>query len=80
PTIHINQVAVYPGDRILLCTDGIHDNLNDEEIEDIMRTGARTTTARLLIEHSIRRSHEERNTTVRAKPDDMSAIVMTCRF
>jgi PPM family protein phosphatase len=80
PTIHINQVAVYPGDRILLCTDGIHDNLIDEEIEDILRTGARTTTARLLIEHSIRRSHEERNTTVRAKPDDMSAIVMTCRF
>lgn len=80
PTIHINQVAVYPGDRILLCTDGIHDNLIDEEIEDILRMGARTTTARLLIEHSIRRSHEERNTTVRAKPDDMSAIVMTCRF
>jgi PPM family protein phosphatase len=80
PTIHTNQVTIYPGDRILLCTDGIHDNLIDEEIEHILWTGARTTAARLLIEHSIRRSNEERNITVRAKPDDMSAVVMTCRF
>ena len=80
PNIHVNQVPVYPGDRILLCTDGIHDNLVDEEIEEILRTGARTSTARLLIENSIRRSHQERDTTVRAKPDDMSAIVITCRF
>ena len=63
PTIHTNKVAIYPGDRILLCTDGIHDNLIDEEIEHILRTGARTTAARLLIEHSIRRSHEERDIT-----------------
>jgi len=80
PTIHLSHVAVFPGDRILLCTDGIHDNLIDEEIEDILKYGARTTVARLLIDSSIRRSHEERATTVRAKPDDMSAIVMTCRF
>src|SRR3989440_9360049 len=50
PTIHTNKVAIYPGDRILLCTDGIHDNLIDEEIEDILKTGARTSAARLLIE------------------------------
>lgn len=80
PTIHVNQVSVYPGDRILLCTDGIHDNLIDEEIEEILRTAARTSAARLLIEQSVKRSHEQRDTTVRAKPDDMSAIVMTCRF
>jgi protein phosphatase len=80
PTIHLNQVAIYPGDRVLLCTDGIHDNLVDGEIEDIVKDGARTTVARLLIESSIRRSHEERISTVRAKPDDMSAVVMSCRF
>jgi len=80
PTIHTDQVTIYPGDRVLLCTDGIHDNLIDEEIEEILRSGARTSAARLLVEHSIRRSHEERHVTVRAKPDDMSAIVVTCRF
>lgn len=79
PAIHLNRVAVYPGDRILLCTDGIHDNLTDEEIETILRTGPRASVARLLIEHSIARSQQDRDMTVRAKPDDMTAIVITCR-
>ncbi|GAC1615018.1 MAG: Stp1/IreP family PP2C-type Ser/Thr phosphatase [Ktedonobacteraceae bacterium] len=80
PTIHTAEVAVVPGDRILLCTDGIHDNLTDEEIADILRSSPRTSAARLLVEHSLWRSRQERSVTVRAKPDDMSAIVMTCRF
>ncbi len=80
PMIHTADIAVIPGDRILLCTDGIHDNLTDEEIEDILRNSPRTSTARLLVEHSLRRSRQERSVTVRAKPDDMSAVVMTCRF
>ncbi len=80
PLIHIDQITVQPGDRILLCTDGIHDNLTDSEIEQILRTSPRNAAARVLIERAIQRSHEERSITVRAKPDDMSAIVMTCRF
>lgn len=80
PTIHTDQISIYPGDRILLCTDGVHDNLTDEEIEEILKTSTRTTVAQLLIERSIERSHQERYMTLRAKPDDMSAIVMTCRF
>jgi protein phosphatase len=80
PTIHIDQIAVLPGDRILLCTDGIHDNLIEEEIEEILRKGPRASVARLLVEHSILRSRQERYVTVRAKPDDMSAIVITCRI
>ncbi len=79
PAIHLDQVTVYPGDRILLCTDGIHDNLTDEEIETIMRTSPRPSVARLLIEQSIARSQQARDMTVRAKPDDMTAIVITCR-
>ena len=80
PTIHIDQISIFPGDRILLCTDGIHDNLIEDEIEEILRKGARTSVARLLVEHSILRSRQERFVTVRAKPDDMSAIVITYRF
>ncbi|HYL43539.1 MAG TPA: PP2C family serine/threonine-protein phosphatase [Ktedonobacteraceae bacterium] len=80
PAIHSAQVTVFPGDRILLCTDGIHDNLIDEEIEEILRTSTRTSAARLLVERSVQRSHQERDVTIRAKPDDMSAIVMTCRY
>lgn len=79
PSIHIDQVTIQPGDRILLCTDGIHDNLTDAEIEEILRKEPRTTAARILVERSLERSHDRSN-TVRAKPDDMSAIVLTCRF
>ena len=80
PTIHTDQITIYPEDRILLCTDGIHDNLTDEEIEEILRNSHRAATARTLIEHSLQRSHQDRSTTIRAKPDDMSAIVITCRI
>ena len=80
PAIHVDQIAIYPGDRILLCTDGIHDNLIDAEIEEILRNSGRTSAARQLVEQAVERSHAEREITVRAKPDDMSAIVMTCRL
>ncbi|GAC1674119.1 MAG: hypothetical protein PVS3B1_14200 [Ktedonobacteraceae bacterium] len=80
PTIHTNKTTIHPGDRILLCTDGIHDNLTDEEIEHIIRTSPRTTAARTLVESARERSHEDRSKTIRSKPDDMSAIVMTCRI
>ena len=79
PTIHTDQITIAPGDRVLLCTDGIHDNLIDEEIETILRDSPRQTSARRLVEASLKRSREERGTTVRAKPDDMTAVVMTCR-
>ncbi len=76
--VHIDQISIGPGDRILLCTDGIHDNLTDREIEEIVRRGARTTTARVLVEHAVQRSRQASSTTMRAKPDDMSAVVVTC--
>ncbi len=80
PNIHIDQVPISIGDRILLCTDGIHDNLTDVEIEEILRKAPRNSVARLLVEHALLRSREERQVTIRAKPDDMSAIVMTRRY
>jgi serine/threonine protein phosphatase PrpC len=59
----------------LLCSDGIHDNLTDAEIETTLRQEARTIIARQLVQHAIDRSHEE---CLRAKKDDMSAVVITC--
>ncbi len=80
PVIHLNKTAVQPGDRILLCTDGIHDNLVDAEIESVLRNTPRNTAARQMIDQSLMRSHQDHSMTIRAKPDDMSAIVVTCRF
>ena len=73
-TIHTAHVAIAPGDRVLLCSDGIHDNLTDADIEAVLRTGARTTAARELVRHALGRSREE---CLRAKRDDMSAVVVT---
>ena len=80
PTIHLAETPVAIGDRILLCTDGIHDNLTDAEIESILRTASRDAAARVLVEKSLLRSREDRAVTIRAKPDDMSAVVVTRRF
>lgn len=80
PTIHADSISIYPGDRILLCTDGIHDNLTDDEIEETLREGPRTSVARLLVENALLRSRQERHITIRAKPDDISAVVITCRY
>ncbi len=80
PTIHIDQVPIALGDRILLCTDGVHDNLTDAEIETFVRKATRSSAARQLVEQSLLRSREERNQTIRAKPDDISAVVVTRRF
>jgi protein phosphatase len=80
PEIHIDQTLVSIGDRILLCTDGIHDNLTDLEIEAILRKAPRNAAARLLVESALLRSREERQTNIRAKPDDMTAIVLTRRY
>jgi serine/threonine protein phosphatase PrpC len=74
-TIHTAQTSIFPGDRVLLCSDGIHDNLTDAEIEAVLQRGARTTVARHLVQRALDRSREE---CLRAKQDDMSAIVITC--
>jgi PPM family protein phosphatase len=57
PAVHVQQTPLLPGDRILLCSDGIHDNLLDQEIEELLRNGASTTVARQLVESAVRRSH-----------------------
>ncbi|HEU5229484.1 MAG TPA: PP2C family serine/threonine-protein phosphatase [Ktedonobacteraceae bacterium] len=75
PTIHCDQVTILPGDRILLCSDGIHDNLTNSELEMLLRKGARTTVARDLVKQAASRSQQD---ALRAKADDMSAVVITC--
>ncbi|WP_040445725.1 PP2C family protein-serine/threonine phosphatase [Ktedonobacter racemifer] len=63
-------VALQPGDRIVFCTDGVHDNLTDQEIEEILLT-SEACTARNLVAAAYHRSQQP---DFRAKPDDISAI------
>lgn len=76
-TLHSGQIELCPGDRVLLCTDGVHDNLTDTEIEAILRTGARTTVAKALLRRAYTRSQQDKEVHMRAKKDDMSAIAVT---
>lgn len=36
--LNISKYPVLPGDQFVLCTDGIHDNINDQEIQNILST------------------------------------------
>jgi PPM family protein phosphatase len=78
PTLHIEQTSIAPGDRFLLCTDGVHDNLTDKELEALLHRRARTTVAQHIVHAAALRSRHEPSEEMRAKPDDMSAVVITC--
>ena len=76
-TIHSDQTSIIPGDHILLCSDGIHDNLTNDEIEEVIKQIDTTTIVEVLVERALERSRQESNVTMRAKPDDMTAVVIT---
>ncbi len=78
--LHLCRVVLHPSDKILLCTDGIHDNLTDDEMEAILLKSAKTTGARQLVKKALARSQEDMSESIRAKIDDMSAVVITCQF
>lgn len=75
--VHIHSWHLTPGDRILLCSDGIHDNLTDQEIALLLHNRAPNIAARQLVLQAAQRSQQDRKVVLRAKPDDMSAIVIT---
>ncbi len=77
-SIHLGETAIGSGDRILLCTDGVHDNLTDAEIKEFMAHEPDPQQAQQLVEYAQQRSRRDRNIAMRAKPDDISAIIMIC--
>lgn len=68
--VHFFEEIVKEGDKYILTTDGVHDNLTDGEIEKIV--GASSDEASQLVARAKVRSREG---ALRSKPDDMSAIV-----
>lgn len=69
--IRCYSVVVTAGDKLIFCTDGIHDNLTFNEIEEVV--AKKGDVAKLLVEKATKRSQENH---FRKKPDDMSAIVI----
>jgi serine/threonine protein phosphatase PrpC len=73
-------VDLMPGDRLVLDSDGIHDNLTSSELEAAL--GA-ATSAPEAAEHAVAeawtRSEQETVELGRAKPDDMTILVLDVR-
>jgi serine/threonine protein phosphatase PrpC len=72
PRIHVVDVRV--GDKLIITSDGIHDNLTDTEISKIVAQSPDNQKAvENLIEAAKRRSRDTKH--LRFKPDDMSAVI-----
>lgn len=75
PDVHVDEVEVYPGDRVLVSSDGIHDNLTEAEITQLLRKVGRND-GDTLVKAARRRAQRGLQATMRSKPDDMSAVVV----
>lgn len=76
----ITTLSVQKGDVVVLTTDGIHDNLKDSQIKEILMqqgTEGAESKAQALVEsaHEISRL-DYGDDTERAKPDDMTAVAI----
>lgn len=75
--VHMVEHALLPGEHLLLSTDGVHDNLTDRELAILVwRAASARDAAARLVRAARQRSRDA--THVRAKPDDMTAIVIRC--
>lgn len=71
---NIYTIIISEGDRLLISSDGIHDNLIDAEIYVILRDGS---NSKIVVEKLLDQAQfVSRNNLLRSKPDDMSAIVI----
>lgn len=71
--VQTTHVEIQSGDKILLTSDGVHDNLTTKEIQAIMTSASSDTTSELT-SAAQRRSREPH---IRAKADDMTAAIMS---
>jgi serine/threonine protein phosphatase PrpC len=66
-----------PGDRLIVDSDGIHDNLDSSEILALLeRRDSPQPTANALVDAAYARSNDDPGAEPRAKPDDISIIVI----
>ncbi|HXE10039.1 MAG TPA: hypothetical protein VN554_01290, partial [Verrucomicrobiae bacterium] len=75
PSVSITDFALEPGDRVLMTSDGIHDNLTSAEIEEAIEGAATDVAVHDLIIEARDRSRDLGHD--RSKPDDMTAVMLT---
>jgi protein phosphatase len=75
--IEIVEQPVSAGDRLIVCSDGVHDNLAAPEIDDIVaahRHASDDELARALCAAARERADDRAH--LRAKDDDITAAVL----
>ena len=76
----VETLVVHPGDRFLICSDGLVEGLDEEVLVELLATAPVPVAARTLIEESKRRLTERRRTVLgadgRLKSDNMTAVVV----
>lgn len=71
---HIFRQEAEPGDRIIITSDGIHDNLTSQEIAQLVSADKKSI---FLVQDLIRAAEQRsKENTVRSKPDDMTALII----
>lgn len=72
----VYEIDLGDGDRVLFTSDGIHDNLTENEIQQIAESSTDSQRiAKQLVEMAQRRSRIESHP--RHKPDDMTAVMVS---
>jgi serine/threonine protein phosphatase PrpC len=61
---HIGAVGYQPGDRFLICSDGLVDGLWDRQIEETVRNATDHNAARQLVEEAVQNSGRDNATAV----------------
>ncbi|MBM3856483.1 MAG: serine/threonine-protein phosphatase [Verrucomicrobia bacterium] len=63
-TPQVSSFACAPGDRLLLCTDGVTDGLFDHQLLDIIADAIQDSPARYLVEEATRQSGRDNATAI----------------
>jgi serine/threonine protein phosphatase PrpC len=71
PQYAVSMVRVSVGTRLILCSDGLVDNLSNLEIQEVLQKTPLEKAASVLLEFAEARSHA---THLRAKPDDITVV------
>lgn len=80
PPPSIDAIPVGKADCFLITSDGVHDNLTTTEIREIVnQKGTVSDIIRNIVLKALERSREPKEKEIRAKADDISAVLVKCQ-